>query len=795
MRSYILFIALCLLVSLPGIGQEKKAPEEKKPAAETKKGPMAFDKFFKEGMKRVDAIFPVYEADDKYYMEIADEYLGRDIFISGQMLKGIGVRASGQESAGVVCFKKGPKDKLYMYSEYNGMVASEKQPELERILAEETLLPVEAVYPIVAWGKDSAGVIIEITNQIKGVADWYKLSDEGTSAAFKGNKQSGGGEMIFVNEVLKKRNGVKFKLTWIVDQNVAGIECHVDLLPERRMRVRYADERVGYETLNYYDFGTNPYGVKKRTIVTKWNLEPKDMNAYAKGILTEPKEPIVFYLDAYFPKELIKYAKEGVLQWQSAFEKAGFKNAIQVRVAKDEDEMTSARAVISYSINAGSNSTSFDRDIRTGEILACNVNLNHVTLGGYLETYFARCAGVDPRLEKNYFDPRVAGAIVRMFVAKQVGLALGLLPNYAGSYAYTPAQIRDRNFVKKNGFSASVLDDCSYNFAAQPEDRMTTDELVGCKVGAYDRWAIEWGYRLFPNSKDINTDRKLLKDLTDRRLKDKALLYMKNTSYDFRALPSDLSSDKIEAARLGVRNMERFIKNLNKLSASADKKKDDWMVYAQGGAAALGSLYQNLIYKVMENIGCRMALEKGEAFSSKELQQNTLAFLAEYVFAAPQSWMYDEVLAKEFGVGPEAVRFGLQEIVFTYLLNPKVIGNIELASRVEGEKAYNLIEYWRDIRRLLFKDFDKNTVLSGFECHTENIFIMCFMDLLVKSAVLTNSNKLSTYGTNLIAWVNDIHDQAKALSEQHADSRMRDHYRAMMYRIEQDMKLIASITK
>lgn len=139
MRSYILFIALCLLVSLPGIGQEKKAPEEKKPAAETKKGPMAFDKFFKEGMKRVDAIFPVYEADDKYYMEIADEYLGRDIFISGQMLKGIGVRASGQESAGVVCFKKGPKDKLYMYSEYNGMVASEKQPELERILAEETL--------------------------------------------------------------------------------------------------------------------------------------------------------------------------------------------------------------------------------------------------------------------------------------------------------------------------------------------------------------------------------------------------------------------------------------------------------------------------------------------------------------------------------------------------------------------------------------------------------------------------------------------------------------------------------
>ena len=96
---------------------------------------------------------------------------------------------------------------------------------------------------------------------------------------------------------------MKFTLTWIVDQNVAGIECHVDLLPERRMRVRYADERVGYETLDYYDFGSNPYGIKKRTIIAKWNLEPKDMNRYVKGILTEPKEPIVFYLDNCFPKE------------------------------------------------------------------------------------------------------------------------------------------------------------------------------------------------------------------------------------------------------------------------------------------------------------------------------------------------------------------------------------------------------------------------------------------------------------------------------------------------------------
>ena len=195
MRNCILSIVLCLMVCLPGIGQEKKASEDKKTTAAEKKGPMSFDKFFKKGMKQVDATFPVYELDDKYYMEIAEKYLGRDMFISGQMVKGIGVRASGLESAGVVNFKKGPQDKLYMYCEFGGVRGSEQQPEVARILEEETLLPVDAVFPIVAWGKDSTGVIIEITNLIKGTGNWYRLSDEGTSAALKGNKQSGGGDL------------------------------------------------------------------------------------------------------------------------------------------------------------------------------------------------------------------------------------------------------------------------------------------------------------------------------------------------------------------------------------------------------------------------------------------------------------------------------------------------------------------------------------------------------------------------------------------------------------------------
>ncbi|MFR5656557.1 MAG: zinc-dependent metalloprotease [Butyricimonas faecihominis] len=179
--------------------------------------------------------------------------------------------------------------------------------------------------------------------------------------------------------------------------------------------------------------------------------------------------------------------------------------------------------------------------------------------------------------------------------------------------------------------------------------------------GVYDRWAIEWD-TVFPNSKTADNDKKLLKNLADKRLTNKTLLYMKNTSYDLRALPSDLSSDKIEASRLGIRNMERFIKNLNKLSATEDLKANNWQTYMTRDKMPW-ECCTRIWYKVMENLGSRMKLERDEVFASKELQQQTMEFLAENVFAEPQEWMYDEVLTKEFGIGPKGIRLGLQEIV------------------------------------------------------------------------------------------------------------------------------------
>ena len=786
-RCNILYVIVCLMMPLWAVGQEGKTP---------KQGPKSYEEFFKEGMKRLDAVFPVYELDDKYYMEIPNEHIGRDVYIAGQMLKGIGVRGSGLESAGVVHFERGPKDKLYMYSDYDACrVSDERQPELANILHDETLMPIEAVYPIVAWGKDSVGVIFEITSLIKGNGSWYRLSDEGTSAALNKNAQSGGGEMILVDGMSKQANGVKFMLTWIVDQNVAGIECHIDLLPERKMRMRYADKRIGYETLNYYDFGCNPYGIKKKTIITKWNLEPKDMNRYAKGILTEPKEPIVFYLDNCFPKELVKYAEAGVLEWQKAFEQAGFKNAIQVKVARNEDELTSAKAVITYSVNAGSNSASFERDIRTGEIIAGRININHVTLGGYLDTYFVRCGVLDSRVAKDMYDPHVAGMIIRMFVTQNVGYVLGLLPNNAGSYAYTPAQLRDRGFVRRNGFSASVLDDASYNFLAQPEDKMTTDELICWRLGVYDRWAIEWGYRVFPGSENADTDKALLKKLADKRLADAKLFFSERKGYDPRALTSDLSSDKLEAARLGLRNTRLFIENLDKLSMSQDKLDDGWNMYLEGGRSALGTMYQNLVYKVMENIGGCMEEKDGMEFPSKELQRESLDFLGETAMAAPAAWEYDPILTREFGVGSRETHFGLQEILFSYLMSPKVVENLELFAQLKGEQAYSPVEFWKDMKRIVFKNFDANVRLSDYECHVENIFINCFMDLMVKNMVLNGSNRLSTYGSNMIYWINDVLEHVGMLAEQHKDQDMRDHYRVLKQRILMDMALVTTTAK
>jgi hypothetical protein len=177
------------------------------------------------------------------------------------------------------------------------------------------------------------------------------------------------------------------------------------LLPKVPMQSRYFDPRVGYFAVGYTDFDANPQGVKNIAVVKRWRLEPKDgdMEKFKRGELVEPKKPIIFYIDPATPKKWIPYLMQGVNDWQGAFEKAGFKNAIMAKMAptKEEDSTWSLddarNSAIVYKpsdiANASGPSIS---DPRSGEIMESHINWYHNVMQLIHDWYMVQTAAVDP---------------------------------------------------------------------------------------------------------------------------------------------------------------------------------------------------------------------------------------------------------------------------------------------------------------------------------------------------------------------------------------------------------------
>jgi hypothetical protein len=180
--------------------------------------------------------------------------------------------------------------------------------------------------------------------------------------------------------------------TYSVGLNPAASNYTVELnsslvfLPEKPMRPRIMDERVGYFTATHRDFDADPQGVEMVSYATRWCLEPKpeDVVRYLKGELVEPQKPIVFYINPATPKKWVPYLIQGVNDWQKAFEQVGFKNAIYAREAptKEEDSTWSLddarHAAIIYRPSVISNAMGPSvTDPRSGEIIESHVFWYH----------------------------------------------------------------------------------------------------------------------------------------------------------------------------------------------------------------------------------------------------------------------------------------------------------------------------------------------------------------------------------------------------------------------------------
>ena len=487
------------------------------------------------------------------------------------------------------------------------------------------------------------------------------------------------------------------------------------LLPENLMRSRTFDPRVGYFTDNFVEFDDKQQQVKRRSVIARWRLEPKeeDIEKMKRGELVEPKKPIVFYIDPATPKQWVKYLILGVEDWQKAFEQAGFKNAIIAKewpIDRPDMSLEDARfSVIRYLASPIPNAYGPNvHDPRTGEIIESHIGWYHNVMKLVHDWYMVQAGAVDPRARKQEFDEELMGQLVRFVSSHEVGHTLGLRHNMGASAATPVEKLRDKKWVEKHGHTSSIMDYARFNYVAQPEDNISQEGIFP-RINDYDKWAIQWGYSYFPNAKSEKEERKILNDLTVKTITGNRRLWFggEGRDNDPLALTEDLGDDVMKSSDYGLKNLRRVVKGLPEWIYEEGNLGDN---LAEGYKAVLGQ-YRRYVGHVVAQIGgvhkeYKSVEQQGAVFKTmtRERQQRALAWLDKNVLECP-TWMISEPYISRLSATPQELIRPLAEMAVSYLVSPNMFNNIATnATGAPAAQVYAPTTYADDLLRVLFRE-------------------------------------------------------------------------------------------
>ncbi|WP_295116333.1 zinc-dependent metalloprotease [uncultured Chitinophaga sp.] len=732
-------VASCALIMTAGNAQaqfwkkKKVTPPPVAAADTTKKKDAPKLKPYEEVLKDAKAskgFLTVHTKDDKYYFEVPNTLLGRDILVvsriskaSVEMRNGAAGYAGDQIGETVYRFEKGPKDKVFLrrisFIEY----AADSTRSMYNSVQKNGVQAIAAVYPVLAYSKDSSSSVFEATELLNSDNEiiWFQRK------AFK--ERAGMGSQIneasYLNYVRTFPTNIEVNAvkSYTPGLNPSGPSYTVELnasmmlLPEKPMQARYADPRVGYFAVGHRDFEIHPQGVEDAVYIRRWRLEPKpeDMEKYKRGELVEPVKPIVFYIDPTTPEKWIPYLIDGVNDWKVAFERAGFKNAIYARRAptKEEDSTWSIddarHSAIVYRPSVVANAMGPNvADPRSGEILESHIFWYHNVMQLLQKWYMLQAGAVDPRARKAVFDDALMGNLIRFVSSHEVGHTLGLLHNYGASSTVPVEKLRDKAWVEKYGHTPSIMDYARFNYVAQPEDNIG-DAGIMPRINDYDKWAIEWGYRLFPEFKSADEERHTVaKWASDSAANPRLWFGYEMDQHDPRAQSEDLGDDAMLASTYGIKNLKRIVPQLVKWTANPDK---DYMelknTYVQ-----LYQQYYRYIGHVAKNIGGIYTTEKlysqpGPVYVTVPYakQKSAMKFMNDEVFKTPM-WLNEPTITDKLPMNFAIELAGLQrEVVDGLITQQRMSKLINAEVQANGKvKTYTLHEFFADLNKGIFTE-------------------------------------------------------------------------------------------
>ena len=739
------------------------------PPAPPKTGPRSYKELITPKAKTSKGLFNVHKIDDKFYFEIKESLFGREIMAITRFSKvagGGGVYGGELANQQVVKFEKGPDNKVFMRVVTVISVADSSQP-IYKAVKNSNLDPIAASFDIKAFGADSTGAIIDVTDYFKGDNQAVSMSPAAkrrlSLTAIQSDKSYIESIKSFpINTEVRsvKTFGASaampgmgaapspFPSASLPAANAAGvitleINNSFILLPEKPMQKRLNDIRTGYFVDDYTVYSDDQQKTEESSFIVRWKLQPKkeDVEKWKRGEMVEPEKPIVYYIDPATPKKWRSYLIQGVNDWQAAFEKAGFKNAIMGKEWPEGDSTMSLEdarySVIRYFASDIQNAYGPNvHDPRSGEILESHIGWYHNVMSLLHDWYFVQTAAVDPEARKMKFDDDLMGNLIRFVSSHEVGHTLGLRHNM-GSSSKTPVEkLRDKAWVEANGHTASIMDYARFNYVAQPEDNISRAGLFP-RIGEYDKWAIEWGYGYGADNEE--DDKKQRNKLYNERLAKNPRVwfgtYENGNLSDPRTQSEDLGDNAMKASDYGVKNLKRIMAKLPEWTKEeGDRYQNLQQMYGQ-----VVSQFNRYLGHVARNIGGYYETPKsveqaGDVFevTPKAIQKEAVAFVNNHLFTTPE-WMLNYNILNKINSPVSDQLSTIQDNVLGSVLSASRLTKMAVhANRFPN--AYTVDELLNDMEKNILSEWTAKKSIDGHRRNLQKSYVERMIALLGSNA-------------------------------------------------------------
>ncbi|MDX1426636.1 MAG: zinc-dependent metalloprotease [Salegentibacter mishustinae] len=739
-------VALSVSVSSCAVFQpEKSSADASKKEASKKNGDLEpYTKVITKDAKSDEGLFTVHRVDDKYFYEIPDSLFNREMLTVTRIAKtatGIGF-GGGKQNTQVHRWQKKDGHVLLRVVSHE-IYAADSLPVHEAVV-NSNFEPVLQRFPVKTVGKDSVNktTVIEVTDLYTKDVKALGLR-EGSRKQYKVSRLDDSRSYIDTIRSYPENIEVRHVKTYSAgdppsNESTGSISLEFSnsmiLLPKEPMKRRYFDQRVGWFARGQTDYGLDAQKSKEVKYLDRWRLEVKeeDKEKFKNGELVEPKEPIIYYVDRATPKQWVPYIKQGIEDWQVAFEEAGFKNAIIAKdpPSKEEDPDWSPEdarySVVRYLASPIPNANGpHVSDPRSGEILESDINWYHNVMTLLRNWFFVQTAAINEDARSVEFEDEVMGRLIRFVSSHEVGHTLGLPHNMGSSVAYAVEDLRDPEFTAEYGTAPSIMDYARFNYIAQPEDG---DVALMPDIGPYDKYAIEWGYRPILD-KTAEEEKEILDEWILEKAGDPLYRFGSQQSggvIDPSSQTEDLGDDAVLASEYGIKNLKRIMPKLIEWTAEDGKNYEDlddmygqvlsqFNRYMGHVTANIGGVYEH--YKTYD--------QEGAVYThvSKEKQKEAMNFLQEQLFETPE-WMIDQEIFNKIQFDGQVERIrNMQERTLNNLLDFGRMARLMENEEVNGDEAYGLIDMMSDVRTGIWSEVYSGQNIDRYRRNLQRAYI------------------------------------------------------------------------